>query len=134
VRPNDDPGNYTLVAFIGSYPGDTLDSDTTGFTKLGVEKAEGPQKSVLLHNSPNPFNPSTTIRYELSQTSRVSLRVYNMLGQEVATLVDGFEEPGAKSVIWEGTSQSGDPLPSGVYFSVLRVGDLVATDKMLLLK
>ncbi len=134
VRPNDDPGDYTLVAFIGSYPGDTLDSDTTGFTKLGADIARGPEKSALLHNSPNPFNPSTTVRYELAQASRVSLKVYNTLGQEVATLVDGFEEPGVKSVVWEGTSSNGETLPSGVYFSVLRAGDLIATDKMLLLK
>ena len=84
---------------------------------------------ALDQNYPNPFNPSTTVRYELPKDSRVSLRVFNILGQEVATLVNGEQKAGYKSIEWNAGS-----VASGVYFYRLEAGDFSASKKLLLLK
>jgi len=90
---------------------------------------EVPRSFELAQNYPNPFNPSTTIKYELPQASHVTLKVYSTLGQEVATLVHGLEDPGYKSVEWNATGMS-----SGVYFYRLQAGDFVQTCKLLVLR
>ncbi len=77
-----------------------------------------PSSFVLEQNFPNPFNPSATIRYGLPKAAHVTLKVYNMLGQEVATLVNGVEESGYKSVEWNASG-----VASGVYFYRLQAGD-----------
>src|SRR5262249_35279197 len=73
-----------------------------------------PDEFLLEQNYPNPFNPSTTIRYELPIESRVTLRIYNVLGEEVASLVDGIEQAGSKAVQFQSPSQS-----SGIYYYTL---------------
>ncbi|MBM2840234.1 MAG: hypothetical protein HW412_762 [Bacteroidetes bacterium] len=95
-----------------------------------------PSAFELFQNYPNPFNPSTTIRYTLSSQERagvrsnhVILKVFDLLGQEVATLVDEVKEPGEHSVTLDATQMS-----SGVYFYRLRAGEFQATKKLLLLK
>jgi hypothetical protein len=88
-----------------------------------------PSKSSLLQNYPNPFNPSTNISYQLPVAKHVKLVVFDVLGREVATLVDGVEEPGYKSVMWDASG-----VASGVYFYRLQAGDFVQTRKLLLLR
>ena len=96
--------------------------------------SEIPTETTLLGNYPNPFNPSTTIRYTLSVDSPVSIRVYNMLGQEVATLVDGFQKAGEQSVVWQGTNNFGQTVASGLYIYRLQAGNTIMTEKMLFTK
>ncbi len=140
VPANRDPGEYLLIAYLGTYPSDTLDTDTTGFTKLasGVAKDQGAAPSLfgtrLEGNYPNPFNPSTTIRYTLSHDASVSIRVYNMLGQEVATLVDGFQKAGEQSVVWNGVNNFGQSVASGLYIYRLQAGNTVLSHKMMFAK
>ena len=88
-----------------------------------------PENYNLLQNYPNPFNPSTTIKYDLPRQSRVKLVVYNVLGREVATLVDGAKKAGSYQVRWNAKG-----FASGVYFYRLKAGDYIATKKLLLLK
>lgn len=93
------------------------------------EKATHPTEFWLGQNYPNPFNPITTIRFRIQRSGFVSLKVYDMLGREVATLVDGVQGLGFKAVELDGSN-----LPSGVYFCQLRAGSFVQTRKMLLLR
>jgi hypothetical protein len=89
----------------------------------------------LLPNSPNPFNPSTTIGYQLARDSHVRVDVFDARGAHIRTLVDGREDAGAHRVAWNGTDGRESPLASGVYFYRLTVdGRAVATRKMALLK
>jgi ligand-binding sensor domain-containing protein len=88
-----------------------------------------PGKYSLEQNYPNPFNPSTQINYELSKLSKVSLKVYDLLGREVANLVNEQQSAGPHTVTWEAS-----PLATGVYFYRLEAGSFVQTKKMLLMK
>jgi len=83
----------------------------------------------LKQNYPNPFNPSTKIEFALNERSRVTLTVYNMLGQEVATLIDGLMEAGGHNITWNASNAA-----SGVYFYKLSAGDISRTKKMVLLR
>ena len=83
----------------------------------------------LEQNYPNPFNPNTRIEFTLNERSRVTLTVYNMLGQEVATLIDGLMEAGGHNITWNASNAA-----SGVYFYKLSAGDISRTMKMVLLK
>ena len=88
----------------------------------------------LNQNFPNPFNPNTTIKYELRQSSNVKLVVFDILGREVKTLVNRFEPSGIKSVKWNGITNSGFLASTGVYFYSLIINDNRYTKKMLLIK
>jgi hypothetical protein len=85
-------------------------------------------------NFPNPFNPETVMKFNLPQASHVTLKVYNILGQVVNTLVDGPLEAGEHSVIWNGTNQQGTEVASGVYFYRISAGGHESIQKMTLLR
>jgi hypothetical protein len=98
-------------------------------TSVGTEPQGVPAGYVLDQNYPNPFNPSTTIRYAVPNTGHVRLRVFSLLGQEVATLVDGVVGAG-----WHTASFSGTDLTSGMYFCRLEADGKQLTQKMVLVK
>jgi hypothetical protein len=93
-----------------------------------------PRAYRLLANVPNPFNPTTTIHYELPVAGHVKLDVHDVRGRLVRTLVDGPVEAGRRAVVWEGRDSDGRRVASGVYFYRLRVGSFVETRRMVLLK
>lgn len=92
-----------------------------------------PEGFALLQNYPNPFNPSTTIEYTLDKSVEVSLKVYNLLGREVVTLVNGRQEAGRHTVAFHSTTGAIN-LSSGVYFYRLEAGSFVSTRKLILMK
>jgi hypothetical protein len=98
-------------------------------TSVEGEAGITPARFALGQNYPNPFNPSTTITYDLPKDSRVSLNLYNILGQEVATLVNEEQKAGYRSVQWNASN-----VPSGVYFYRIQAGDFVASKRLLMLK
>lgn len=95
---------------------------------------ELPEGLGLSQNYPNPFNPSTEIQFTLASAQSVSLRVYNLLGQEVRTLVDEARAAGTYTVVWDSRDNNGDAVASGIYFYRMEAGDLVDVRKMSLLK
>lgn len=91
--------------------------------------------NALEPNYPNPFNPTTTIRYSIQERAHVSLKVYNAAGQLIVTLVDEVQSPEhVKPVTWQGTNNAGQTVSSGVYFYKLVTKDCAKTRKMVLLK
>ena len=94
-----------------------------------------PLANSLSQNYPNPFNPETTIRYDLSSDAIVSLTIYNITGQVVRKLIDGESlAAGQYQAVWDGRSESGASVASGMYFYLLHAGDYVAKRKMVLLR
>ena len=95
-----------------------------------------PKAFSLSQNIPNPFNPSTTISYTVTEgvAVKVALKVYNIRGSLVRTLVDEMREPGKYTMFWDGTDDYGRQLSSGVYLYRMQAGDFTQTRKMVLLK
>jgi hypothetical protein len=93
-----------------------------------------PTTFELQQNFPNPFNPTTTIKFGLPTKSQVSLRVYNLLGQEIATLVDQEVSAGTHTAEWDGKDKTGVDVASGIYFYKLIADDFIETKKMMLVK
>jgi hypothetical protein len=92
-----------------------------------------PEEFQLNQNYPNPFNPQTTISYQLAVNGDVTLKIYDMLGQEVRTLINENKPVGYHSVVWNGTDNSGRQVSSGVYFYQLQSGNNISQIKKLLL-
>ena len=99
-----------------------------------VDQAALPTKFELFANHPNPFNPTTTIAYDLPRGVDVHLIVYDVNGRQVVELVNAAQPAGHHSIVWEGRNASGNTVASGVYFYRLRAGDFVQTKKMVMLK
>ena len=95
----------------------------------GVGVEAGTPQEIALSADPNPFNPSTTISYGIVKTGYVSLEVYNIMGQKIATLYDGQRDAGTYSVRWDASDFS-----SGIYFAVMNTGNITKTEKMMLVK
>ena len=93
-----------------------------------------PQDFALFNNYPNPFNPVTTIRYQIPQQVRVNLSIINVSGQKIATLVNEEQPAGSYSVNWQGKDDNGNSVASGVYFFQLRAESFFKVNKMLLLR
>ena len=93
-----------------------------------------PAMTSMEANYPNPFNPETTIKYNIAKSGNVKLSIYNVKGQLVRTLVSEKQEPGYRSVVWNGKNNHGNQVSSGVYFYHLKTADKVITKKMLLMK
>ena len=98
---------------------------------IGIKKisTEIPSEYSLSQNYPNPFNPSTTIKYEIPRSGLVNINVFDVLGREVATLVNEKQNPGTYEVKWDATNY-----PSGVYFYKLISGYSSETKKLVLVK
>ena len=92
-------------------------------TAVGESQQFGiPGTAQLLQNYPNPFNPHTVIQYKLAEAGYVELALYNVLGHEIRTLVDRYQEAGVHSVEWDGRNASGAGVAAGVYLYRLRAG------------
>ncbi|MBD3233832.1 MAG: T9SS type A sorting domain-containing protein [candidate division Zixibacteria bacterium] len=136
-------GTYDYVAYCGDCPDEICDEASFPFTVTGNRIADGatewsieggffgsvPTEYTLVGSYPNPFNASTTITFELPVAGDVNLGVYNLMGQKVATMVNGEMEAGNHNVSWDASSQA-----SGIYFYRLSANGEVSTRRMILLK
>jgi hypothetical protein len=107
---------------------------TQNATAIEDDETVLPQQFSLEANYPNPFNPSTTIRFTLDQTEDVNLTVYNTSGQVVKSLVNGSVSAGQHEVKWNATDISGNTVASGIYLYTLRAGNKTETRRMIFLK
>ena len=141
-------GNYTYTGNVGSYPSTVYNSSSFPFSKSTLDNgsfegewanygesfevgaaASAPVEFALLGNYPNPFNPSTIIRYTLDSSSEVNLTVYDLSGRAVADLVNGYRDAGSHEVTFDASG-----LASGVYIYRLTSGSQTAVGKMMLMK
>ena len=143
--PSDGPGGtYLLTLHLGSYPDSMKYSSTFSFEKLGTGRFKDPAGETLLgrvplvpfldQNYPNPFNLTTHIRYGLPEDTWVTIKVYNILGQEILTLVDEFQPAGFKSLVWSGQSGSHSVASSGIYIYRISAGIFEKSGTMILIK
>ena len=93
-----------------------------------------PASFELKQNFPNPFNPTTTISYNVPDQSYVSVKVYDILGRHMTTLVDGTVSAGNHSVVWNATDMNGNVVSAGVYFYTIESGSFRETKRMLFMK
>ena len=137
------PGNGVTVRFSVSatdgidtvkVSGDDRVVYVNRYEFLSTETNGMPTEFALHENYPNPFNPSTTLRFDLPELSDVNVIIYNMLGQEVKTFNMQNISAGHHSIKWNATNDLGDPVSAGVYLYQLQTRDFVKTRKMILLK
>ena len=123
------PARAQLLKDVLLYFGIEGDSDNVS----GTENIPGIRFATS--NYPNPFNPSTTIKYSMPKAGHLTLNVYNVRGQLVKTLIDGNRPAGAdQTIVWDGTNNQGSNVSSGVYFYEARTGGEVTVQKMALVK
>ncbi len=103
---------------------------------VGTTNSAGtiPKQFALYQNFPNPFNPETIIRYDIAAKGIVSLKIFDILGREIKTLINTEQNPGERSVIWNGENNNGTVVTSGVYIYVLESGDFRVAKKLVFLK
>ncbi|MDD5426300.1 MAG: T9SS type A sorting domain-containing protein [candidate division Zixibacteria bacterium] len=109
-------------------------TELVSLTSGDIPMDELPHAYMLYQNYPNPFNAATVVEYALPETAEITLTVYNILGQHVATLDKGVKNPGTYRLSWEACSDKGEPLATGIYFLRLKTDCYTSTKKMLLEK
>ena len=130
------PRIYVLID-QGNTISEIHQNNNKGFNVLGASSVVGiddenyilPDKYLLYQSFPNPFNPSTTIKYSVPNSDIVNIKVYDILGKEVATLLNEYKSPGSYIVEFDGSK-----FASGVYFYQLKAGNYLDTKKMILMK
>jgi len=149
VPANAPAGNYAYGAYVGTWPSTVMASDTIYFQKLAGDGYAGsmgqwnlsgweevtssissaPAQYALLSASPNPFNPTTLLSYELRDASFVNLSVFDVAGRQVAELVNGWKNAGSHEAVFDGSK-----LASGVYLCRLQAGNFTDSEKLVLMK
>ena len=125
--------DFTVEDLIISGPGDVeiVAQRLVNIIDIGLA---APTEFSLLQNYPNPFNPTTNIRYDLAERGNAHLGIYNMLGQEVRSLVNGNQEVGRYEVAWNGLDNSGQPVATGIYIYHLQAGEYSKIIKLAYIK
>ena len=140
-------GKLVELVFRTSGPPSTSDFQVSESVLVGLDGAVDllthveigdlkplPDRFSLGQNTPNPFNPSTVIGYQLPEAGLVRLAIYNLLGQEVRVLVNERMDAGSFTATWDGTDALGRRVASGIYLYRIQAGNFSASKRMLLLK
>jgi hypothetical protein len=103
-------------------------------TDVVTQGGNRPESLILYPNYPNPFNPETTIRYDVPETAEVQIQIYDVLGRQIRLLFDGVSLPGTYEIMWDGRDELGLPVSTGIYFIRLCMGNEIRQHKMLLIQ
>jgi len=127
--------NWFVDAYAGVY---SVTSDTGQFVLnrelLSVDEITIPEKFAVHQNHPNPFNPVTTIHYDLPENALVNITIYDMMGRQVKTLINNTQTAGYKSTQWNANNHAGQPVSAGLYLYTIQAEEFRQTKKMVLLK
>jgi len=117
-----------------SYKGVGTESELVGQMTRKITIENVPDEFMLYANYPNPFNPVTRIDYGLPEDNHVTMVIYDIMGREIKTLVNGIQKAGYKSIVWDGTNAFGNSVSAGMYFYMIQADDFRQVRKMILLK
>ena len=135
-----DPNNFNIYEnqLCPPYPDCVTDyvgyQDTTNCVQVSIIDETLPIIYKLYNAYPNPFNPVTTLRYDLPENAMINIAIYDMLGRQVKTLVNQTQDAGYRSVIWDATNDYGKHVSAGIYLYQIEAGEYISTKKMVLLK
>jgi len=131
-----DEGNYTVYLKVTDGYAEDIEIKTNyiNASVVGIEEDITPRKIKLYQNNPNPFNPNTTIRYELPEGSNVTIKIYNLLGKEIVELVNEFQPAGINTINWNGKDKNGYSVDSGMYLYTFTSNNFSQAKKMLVIK
>ena len=124
---------YRISYFNGNWS-EVSDPVSVTLEFMSVKNNQLPEVFALHQNYPNPFNPVTNLSYDLPEDAMVSITIYDMMGKVVASLVNGQQSAGFKTLQWDATNQSGMPISAGLYIYTIQAGEFNQTRKMILLK
>ncbi len=110
------------------------EQDTTNCDQVSIYDETLPITYNLYNAYPNPFNPVTTLQYDLPEDALVNITIYDMMGRVVSNLVSNQQNAGYKSIQWNATNNTGQPVSAGLYLYTIQAGDYTQTKKMVLLK
>ena len=124
---------YRVTAFDhAGNQSDFSDIGRSGFTFCMEDLV--PAEFALHQNYPNPFNPTTQIKFDLAEDGLVSIKIYDVMGRQLKTLVNSVKTAGYHSIQWDATNELGEGVSAGMYIYMIQAGDFVSTKKMVLLK
>ena len=133
LNPQESDSSFTLI--LTTPNGDVVELPAAeSALALSEEFYSVPNKFIVMQNFPNPFNPSTTIKYDIQENAPVQVTVYDIMGNTVKNLYNGYQVSGLKSIDWDATNNTGDLISSGMYFYKVQVGESYEIKRMMYLK
>ena len=133
----DNDGNGDIVFSSASFAADKPHLymiEHGGTLDVSEKNSLVPNEVVISQNYPNPFNPETTLQYSIPADGLVSIKVYDILGNKIKTLIEQWKSAGAHTEMWNGQNDNSQAVSSGVYFYQIKVGDKQVTKKMIFAK
>ena len=123
-----------FLSYSGSNTGGGFSYSRMSINTMTINNEIIPKNYRLYQNYPNPFNPTTQIKYDLPEDAMVNITIYDMMGRQVKTLVNGSQTAGYRTIQWNATNDEGKPVSAGLYLYTIEAGDYTQTKKMVLLK
>ena len=133
LSPSETDSAFTLMLVTPSGYSVELPSDETALSNI-FEENNIPSNHIVVQNYPNPFNPVTNINYVIFEKSNVEITIYDILGNVVNNLYNGYQSIGTKTLKWDATNNVGDLVGSGIYFYKVQVGESFSVNRMMYLK